>query len=133
MNYNQGRTEICLKLFNMQSLHHPFDITYAPAARKTSVISQFIKWCKNQEEYRFGWLAAILSIHGCVLAPLTMFIIFLNGTNIALIAMAIGAMAISLVSNLAAMPTRITIPVFFLSVLIDLVVIIISLTMYFMA
>jgi hypothetical protein len=37
---------------------------------------------------------------------------------------AIGAMAACLVVNLAAMPTRIIIPVFFISLLIDLVIIV---------
>ena len=46
--------------------------------------------------------------------------------------MAIGAMAIALVANLAAMPTKITIPVFFFSVLIDIVVIVINLV-YFLS
>ena len=117
----------------MQTLHHPFDTVYTPVTRKPALFTRFITWCRQQEEHRFGWLAAILTIHGCVLAPLTLFMIFLNGTNIIFIALAIGAMAMSLISNLAAMPTRITIPVFFLSVLIDLVVIIISLALYFMA
>jgi hypothetical protein len=38
-------------------------------------------------------------------------------------------MAMTVVTNLAAMPTRVTIPIFFLSVLIDLGIIIASIAM----
>ena len=44
---------------------------------------------------------------------------------------AIGAMAMALISNLAAMPTKFTIPIFFLSVLIDVTLITVSLASYF--
>jgi len=49
--------------------------------------------------------------------------VLLAGTNFTLFMMTIVAMGISLVTNLAAMSTRITIPLFLLSVLIDLLVI----------
>lgn len=49
--------------------------------------------------------------------------VLLAGTNFTLFMMTIVAMGISLVTNLAAMPTKITIPLFVLSVIIDLAVI----------
>lgn len=49
--------------------------------------------------------------------------VLLAGTNLTLFIVAIVAMGMSLVTNLAAMPTKITIPVFVLSVIIDLVVV----------
>lgn len=48
--------------------------------------------------------------------------VLLAGANLTLFIVAIAAMGMSLVTNLAAMPTKITIPVFALSILIDLVV-----------
>jgi hypothetical protein len=48
--------------------------------------------------------------------------------NFALLSATIAAMAFSLVTNLAALPTRITIPVFFLSIAADLIIIIVALT-----
>ena len=50
--------------------------------------------------------------------------VLLAGTNLTLFVIAIVAMGMSLVTNLAAMPTKITIPVFFLSILIDIAIII---------
>ncbi len=69
------------------------------------------------------WLAISLAGHGCVLTIITMFAIMFAGNNFIFWPFAIGAMAMCLIVNLAAMPTKITIPVFFLSVLIDVVII----------
>ena len=67
------------------------------------------------------WLGIILAAHGCILTPMTVMSVFLIGAgNLALVVLAIIAMGMALVSNLAAQPTRVTIPVFVLSVLIDL-------------
>ena len=90
---------------------------------KTSLWKRFISWCDGQEKNRFGWLAASLTIHGCVLTIFTMFAVILSGNNFIFWPFIIGAMGITLVVNLAAMPTKITIPVFFFSVLIDLSII----------
>jgi hypothetical protein len=94
---------------------------------KVSPISRFFSWSANQEKNRLLWLGIILSLHGCILTPLTVMAVLLAGTNLALFVTAIVAMGLSLVTNLAAMPTKITIPVFILSVLIDFVVVAIAL------
>lgn len=84
---------------------------------------KFIAWCEGQEKNRFGWLAASLTLHGCVLTILTIFIVILAGNPFIFWPFIIGAMGTVLVVNLAALPTKITIPVFFLSVLVDLAII----------
>ena len=91
---------------------------------KGSVWKKFINWCDSQEKYRFGWLATALGLHGCVLTIFTMFAVILAGNHFIFWPFIIGAMGITLITNLAAMPTKVTIPVFFFSVLIDLVIII---------
>src|SRR5262245_12303682 len=105
--------------------------SYYPAASgrvsRISIFKRFIEWCTAQDKNRFGWLAAILTSHGCILAPITMFAIFGAGLGFVYIAFTIAAMAICVISNLAAMPTRFTIPVYFFSVLIDLVIIAVAL------
>ena len=70
------------------------------------------------------WLGVALAGHGCVITPLSIMAVLLAGTNLFLFVTVLVAMGLSLVTNLAALPTRITIPVFILSILIDLVVII---------
>ena len=89
-----------------------------------SIFSRFMTWCNNQQENRLLWLGVALAGHGCVITPLSIMAVLLAGTNLFLFVTVLVAMGLSLVTNLAALPTRITIPVFILSILIDLVVII---------
>lgn len=105
-------------------LQQPVQTTYSQTLSRPSVYSKFINWCSDQEKYRFGWLAGILAVHGCALTPITLFAIILSGTNIIFFVAALVAMGAALVTNLAAMPTKIVLPVFFISVLIDLIIII---------
>jgi hypothetical protein len=108
----------------MQTLQHPYSPVFSPVTKTASVLTRFITWCNGQEKYRLGWLAIIITLHGCILAPVTVLSIALGGNNFVLWGIAIGSMAMALVTNLAAMPTKVTIPVFFFSVLLDLVVIV---------
>lgn len=107
----------------MATLQQNYSPAYTGSIRKESVIVQFFTWCAGQEKNRYGWLAAIIALHGCVLSPITVLTIAAGGNNIIYWGMAIGAMGMSLISNLAAMPTKITIPIFALSIVIDLTII----------
>ena len=108
--------------------------SYAPSYTlrlgKPSVWTRFITWCKGQEGDRFLWLGIALAVHGCILTPLTLFILMYTGNSMFFWGIAIAAMGMSLVTNLAALSTRITIPAFFFSVLLDLGVIIACLSMW---
>ena len=108
----------------MQTVQHSIHPAYLSNVKNHSFLSQFITWCNGQEKYRFGWLGVIITVHGCVITPLTVLAIVFSGNNFVFWSIAIGAMAMALVTNLAAMPTKITIPVFFFSVLLDVTVII---------
>ncbi|MEI6948270.1 hypothetical protein V9K67_13825 [Paraflavisolibacter sp. H34] len=96
---------------------------YTNRTAQSALLSRFFAWCAGQEQNRFGWLAIVLAGHGCVLTPLTLFATALTGVNIFFFVLALVAMGMALVTNLAAMPTKVTIPVFALSVLIDLAII----------
>jgi hypothetical protein len=89
-----------------------------------SFISKFMNWCKGQEENRLLWLGIALAGHGCILTPLTVMTVLLAGTNLFLFVLAIVAMGMSLVTHLAAMPTKVTIPVLVLSILMDIAIVI---------
>ena len=108
----------------MQTLQHPYSVKNLTAERNTTMPVRFFNWCKSQEKYRIGWLAVTIAIHGCILTPMTLVSIIFSGNNIVFWMLAMVAMTMSIVTNLAALPTKITIPIFFFSVLIDLVVII---------
>ena len=111
-------------------LTHPTK-TIAVQQSGTSVFTKFFKWCTNQEENRLLWLGLALAGHGCILTPLTIFAVVLAGTNLVLFMTAIVAMSMAVVTNLAAMPTKYTIPIFLFSILIDLGILIACLSMGF--
>jgi len=84
---------------------------------------QFFKWCSGQEKNRIMWTGISLAVHGCFITPVTMMAVMLSGVPVALLALTVLSVFITLVVNLAALPTRIAIPFFAFSVLIDLGVI----------
>ena len=93
---------------------------YAERVEKTNIIARFLNWSRAQEYNRMLWIGIGLAGHGCVITPITSMIILAFGGGLALFIVATAAMGMVLVTNLAAMPTRITIPVLVLSILIDL-------------
>lgn len=99
---------------------------YAPAAAKPSALARFSAWCNGQERNRLLWTGLALGGHGCVITPATLVTVFLAGNSLPMFMLAMTAMGMALVANLAALPTRITIPVFILSLLIDLGIVIAS-------
>lgn len=105
---------------HQQTYHH----SNSGASHQASLWGRFIQWCEGQEENRFGWTAGILVGHGCVFTILTMLVVLFTGNNFIFWPIAIASMGVCVVTNLAAMPTRITIPVFAVSLLADVVVII---------
>lgn len=90
--------------------------------QEPSVFSKFMTWCENQQENRFMWLGIALAGHGCVITPVTVFFIVLGGLSLPLFMIALFSMALALVTNLAALPTKITIPALALSILVDVAV-----------
>ena len=107
----------------MKTLQHPYAYSFDTQKKRTNWFALFINWCKSQDQYRFGWLAAIIAGHGCLITPVTLFFIMIAGNSPIHWAFAIAAMGISLVTNLAALPTKFTIPVFFFSIIIDIIII----------
>jgi hypothetical protein len=117
--------QICThKIIDMSTTTFNQSIAVAQEQASSSSWTRFINWCSDQEESRLLWLGVSLTGHGCILTPLTVMAVLLAGTNLFLFVLALVAMGMSLVTNLAAMPTRITIPIFFLSILIDIVIVI---------
>jgi hypothetical protein len=90
---------------------------------RVSLWKKFITWADKQEENRFLWLTIGIAGHGFVFTIFTVMMIILTGNHFIFWPFAIAAMGMCLISNLAALPTKITIPVLFFSVLIDVVII----------
>jgi hypothetical protein len=109
---------------NTSILQQSVSTTYQERTSAPSLLTRFITWCRGQEESRLLWLGVILAAHGCILTPLTVMIVMFTGNNLYLFVLAIAAMGMTLVTNLAALPTKITIPLFVLSIVIDLAIVI---------
>ena len=88
-----------------------------------SIMSRFFSWVSRQEENRLTWLAIALVVHGCIITPFTAMTVMATTQNFALFMTAMASMTLTVVTNLAALPTRITIPSFLLSVIIDLIIV----------
>jgi hypothetical protein len=110
---------------NQQTMATTFNATFAKnyEEQRISVLSTFITWCKGQQEDRLLWLGIALAGHGCFLTPLTGMAVLMAGGNMILFALTIISMGLALISNLAAMPTKITIPVFVGSIVLDIAII----------
>lgn len=116
----------------METMIHPtITRSFETEQEKLSLWQRFRLYAASQENNRLMWLGIILIVHGCVLTPITLMAVLLAGTNFILFIAALVAMGLSVVTNLAAMPTKVTIPVFVFSVLIDVVIIIAALAMGF--
>lgn len=106
---------------------HAYNGAAAGISHHTSLWNRFINWADEQEKNRFGWVAGILLGHGCFVTIITMIAIVFTGNHFIFWPFAIAGMAACVISNLAAMPTKITIPIFAFSLLLDLAIIIICL------
>ena len=115
------------------TLQQSYAPSYSNVINRQSIFTRFITWCKTQEDDRFLWLGLALAGHACLITPLTVGIIMLTGNSMVLWAFAIAAMGMSLVTNLAALPTKITIPTFLFSILLDLGIIATCLSIWLQA
>jgi hypothetical protein len=89
-------------------------------------INRFLDWSSDQQENRLRWEGISLIGFGCFFTPLTVLLISLSGANLFLIMTALIAMEAILVANLTAMPTKITIPAFFLAAAADIAISVVS-------
>jgi hypothetical protein len=108
------------------TISHPIIISHESTRSLRSLVNRFLDWSSDQQENRLGWQGISLLVFGCFLTPLTVLLISLSGANMFLIMTALIAMEVNLVVNLTTMPTKITIPAFFLAVVADITIIVVS-------
>ncbi|SRR5579871_119810 len=100
---------------------------YHMAARRKSAISRFFQWAaKEDAEHHIGWVGATVTSMTAVFFPLTMAAILINGGAFGLIIVAMASLALVVITNLAALSTKYTIPFFFLGVLTNIAVVVAS-------
>jgi len=88
-----------------------------------SVRLRFLNWLNQQEKYRVGWVGISLMLMTAVFFPVTMAAILIHGGSFKLIIGAMISLILVLVPNLAALPTRYTLPAFFTAILINMILI----------
>lgn len=84
----------------------------------TSLVDKIYNLSCGIGGYRLLWLGLILAVHGCAPASITVMSTMLAGPDLFLVMSAMVALGITLVSNLATMPSRVTIPAFILGKLL---------------
>lgn len=99
-----------------------------PAIEKnhSSVLSRFLLWTEKEEKNRIAWLGISITLMTAVFFPLTMVSILLHGATFKLIIGAMFSLILVVIPNLAALPTKYTIPAFATGVAIDLLLIVAS-------
>ena len=105
-----------------QPERHQMHVTYK---ENKTILSRFFQWAADEDRERhIVWVGGTITAMAAVFFPLTMSVVRANGASFGLIIAAMVSLSIVVVANLAAMPTRYTIPLFFLGILIDAAVII---------
>jgi hypothetical protein len=95
-----------------------------------SLWKQFIEYSDKQEYNRLAWVAVGILGHGTIFTIATLATVMFLGNIFALYIIACCAMVLVVSVSLAALPTRYTVPIFFLSLLIDLGVIIAAIILH---
>ncbi len=91
-----------------------------------NIITRFIAWTKQEEKNRIAWVGVSVTAMAAVFFPITMSAILFNGAIFKLIIGAMISLALVVITNLAALPTKYTIPAFLTGIVIDIVLIIAS-------
>lgn len=117
-------------------LHHNQPFAGSKAYKGTFSINQtgigtkLTAWLNAQEEKRFFWAAISLLGHGTLFTIATMATVIFTGNIFALLVITCLTMTTVLVVNLAALPVKYTVSVFFLSLLTDVLVMITALALW---
>ena len=100
---------------------------YPATSARPSAFARFFRWAESQDQINHvSWVGISVTLMSAVIFPATMAAILLNGASFGLIIVAMVSLVLVVVTNLAALPTKYTIPFLFLGGLIDLGAIILS-------
>ena len=100
---------------------------YRPAVSHPSLIARFFDWAKNEDvDHHVGWVGFSIIVMTGIFFPIAMFTILMNGASFGLIVAAMAPLVLVFVTNLAALPTKYTIPFLFVGVFAELVIIVTS-------
>ena len=100
---------------------------------KESLINKFISWCNRQEDFRLFWMGiALLGGIGTVV-PLTLLaVVFFADNNFALWVIVCTINVPILILNLAAQPSKVTLPALFFAWVTNALIVVYSITVFIM-
>src|SRR5947209_1311614 len=102
-------------MITMSTFSFPSEYVQYPAeARRQKAVSRFLTWINREEKNRIAWVGISITAMAAVFFPLTMSAILFNGAVFKLIIGAMVSLALVVITNLAALPVKYTIPAFFL-------------------
>lgn len=87
-----------------------------------SLWQKYIAYCDSQEDNRFFWFALSLFIVPCVFMPLSLYVIFQYSWYTYLIMPYTALLFANILTNVVQLPTRISISVFFVTILFNIAV-----------
>lgn len=98
---------------------------------KESLIKRFIAWCNMQEGSRLFWMGLALLGGIGTIVPLTLLaVVFFADNNFALWVIVCAINVPVLILNLAAQPTKVTLPVLFFAWAINALIIVYSIAVF---
>jgi hypothetical protein len=89
-------------------------------------ITRFLNWTKKEEKNHVAWVGISITVMAAIFFPITMSAILYNGAVFTLIMCAMVSLAAVVITNLAALPTKYTIPTLFLGIIADVLLIVAS-------
>jgi|HubBroStandDraft_6_1064221.scaffolds.fasta_scaffold1282142_1 hypothetical protein len=96
-------------------------------ARRRSWFKLFSEWANQEDiDHHIAWVGGTVTSMAAVFFPLTMTSILLNGAAFGLIIAAMTSLTLVVITNLAAMPVKYTIPIFCLAVITDMAIVVAS-------
>jgi hypothetical protein len=111
----------------MQAIQYLPDYKSMQAQKsQVHVIARFMEWIKKEEKNHIAWVGASIMVMSAVFFPITITAILLNGAIFTLVMGAVVSLAGVVITNLAALPTKYTIPALMMGILMDIVLIVIS-------
>ena len=119
-----------MKAIMQQSAGHSTTTTGKRELKLPALWYKFTNWATAQQKNNFLWLAISLVGHATIFTQLTLIIVYLTGNAFTLFIAAVISMMAVVVADLASLPTKYTIPVFFLSLLVDIIIIIAAVALW---
>jgi hypothetical protein len=91
-----------------------------------SIVTSFFQWSEKEEKNRIAWLGVSVMLMTAIFFPVTMVAILIHGGSFKLIIGAMFSLILVVIPNLAALPTKYTIPAFFAGMVLDIFLVVAS-------